>query len=55
MRGWKILQHKKPDDFVLAIGKQISIIDFIVIMFKIIKLKSNNIQLNEKILTIATK
>jgi GDPmannose 4,6-dehydratase len=33
---WKILQHDKPDDFVLATGKSKSIRDFIKIAFKII-------------------
>ena len=33
---WKILQHKKPDDFVLATGKSYSVRDFVREAFKII-------------------
>ena len=29
---WKILQYKKPDDFVIATGKQYSIKEFIEIV-----------------------
>ena len=35
---WKILQHKKPDDFVLSTGKNYSIEDFIKKVFKILNL-----------------
>lgn len=35
---WKILQHKKPDDFVLATGKSYSVRDFIKEAFKIINI-----------------
>ena len=36
---WKILQHKKPDDFVIATGKQYSVKDFINIAAKKINIK----------------
>ena len=54
---WKILQHKKPDDFVLATGKQISIRDFIVKCLKFLKLKYKFVGtgLNEKILDNSNK
>ena len=35
---WKILQYKKPDDFVLSTGKNYSIEDFIKKVFKILNL-----------------
>jgi|TARA_B100001063_G_scaffold243362_1_gene273790 GDPmannose 4,6-dehydratase len=39
VRGiWMILQHKKPDDFVLSTGKNYSIKDFIIRVFKILDL-----------------
>jgi GDPmannose 4,6-dehydratase len=39
VRGiWMILQHKKPDDFVLSTGKNYSIKDFIIRVFKILNL-----------------
>ena len=39
VRGiWMILQHKKPDDFVLSTGKNYSIEDFIIRVFKILNL-----------------
>ena len=31
---WKILQQKKPDDFVIATGKQLSIRQFINLVSK---------------------
>ena len=36
---WKILQHKKPDDFVICTGKQYSIKDFINLTAKELSLK----------------
>ena len=36
---WKILQHKKPDDFVISTGKQISVKEFINITCKELNLK----------------
>ncbi len=36
---WKILQHKKPDDFVICTGKQYSIKDFISIVAKDLNMK----------------
>jgi len=36
---WKILQHKKPDDFIIATGKQYSIKQFINIVAKKLKIK----------------
>ena len=36
---WKILQHKKPDDFVICTGKQYSIKKFINLVAKQLKLK----------------
>ena len=39
MRGiWLILQHKKPEDFVLSTGKNYSIEDFLKKVFKILNL-----------------
>ena len=38
---WKILQQKKPDDYVIATGKQYSIKQFINLTAKKIKLKIN--------------
>jgi len=35
---WKILQQKKPDDFVIATGKQYSIKQFVNLVCKEIKL-----------------
>ncbi len=54
---WKILQHNKPDDFVLATGKQISIRDFIVKCLRFLKLKYRFVGkgLNEKILDDSNK
>ena len=54
---WKILQHKKPDDFVLATGKQITIRDFIVKCLRFLKLKYRFVGkgLNEKILDDSNK
>jgi GDPmannose 4,6-dehydratase len=36
---WKILQHKKPDDFIVATGKQYSVKDFIEKCFKYLGIK----------------
>ncbi len=36
---WKILQHKKPDDFIIATGKQYSIKQFVNIVAKKLKMK----------------
>ena len=36
---WKILQQKKPDDYVIATGKQYSIKEFINLVSKELKLK----------------
>ena len=30
---WKILQHKKPDDFVIATGKSYSVRQFVELSF----------------------
>jgi len=38
---WKILQHSKPDDFVLATGKSYSVRDFIEESFKCVDIKIN--------------
>ena len=38
---WKILQYKKPDDFVIATGKQYSIKNFIEKCFKYLDIKIN--------------
>ena len=38
---WKILQYKKPDDFVIATGKQYSIKTFIEKCFKYLDIKIN--------------
>jgi GDPmannose 4,6-dehydratase len=40
---WKILQHNKPDDFILATGKSYSVRDFVEESFKCV-----NIQINWK-------
>ncbi len=47
---WKILQHKKPDDFVICTGKQYSIKDFINLTAKElnIKIKWKGKGINEK-------
>jgi len=47
---WKILQHKKPDDFIIATGKQYSIKHFVNLVAKKlkIKLKWKGKGLNEK-------
>ena len=39
---WKILQHRKPDDFFLSTGKNYSIEDFIKKVFKILNLNWKN-------------
>ena len=36
---WKILQYKKPDDFVIATGKQITVKDFVNKVCKNLKIK----------------
>ena len=36
---WKILQHKKPDDFVIATNKSYSVRDFLKEAFKVIGIK----------------
>ena len=36
---WKILQYKKPDDFVICTGKQYSIKEFINMVSKVLKMK----------------
>ena len=36
---WKILQHDKPDDFVISTGKTTSIRDFIIKAFKVIDIE----------------
>ena len=36
---WKILQHKEPDDFIIATGKQYSIKEFINLTAKQLKMK----------------
>jgi GDPmannose 4,6-dehydratase len=38
---WKILQHNKPDDFVLATGKSYSVRDFVEESFKCVNIKIN--------------
>jgi len=38
---WKILQHNKPDDFVLATGKSYSVRDFVEEAFKCVNIKIN--------------
>ncbi len=38
---WKILQFKKPDDFVLATNKSISVKDFINLILKKLKMKGS--------------
>jgi len=49
---WKIMQHSKPDDFVLATGKQITIRNFIIkcLKFMNFKYKFKGKGLNEKVL-----
>ena len=36
---WKILQHKKPDDFIISTGKQYSIKHFVNLVAKKLKIK----------------
>ena len=36
---WKILQHKKPDDFIISTGKQYSIKYFVNLVAKKLKIK----------------
>jgi len=58
VRGmWLILQHKKPDDFVLATGKSYSIREFIEIVFAKLGMKIiwSGIGLNEKGINKKTK
>ena len=38
---WKILQQKKPDDYVIATGKQYSIKQFVNLTAKRLKMKIN--------------
>ena len=38
---WRILQHNKPDDFVLATGKSYSVRDFVEESFKCVNIKIN--------------
>ena len=47
---WKILQYKKPDDFVLATGKTYSVRDFVEAAFEVVDIKIKWIGkgLNEK-------
>jgi len=47
---WKILQHKKPDDFVISTGQNYSIKEFINIVVKKLglKIKWKGIGINEK-------
>ena len=35
---WLILQHREPDDFVISTGKNYSIKDFIIKVFKLLNL-----------------
>jgi len=50
VRGiWMILQHKKPDDFVLSTGKNYSIEDFLKTVFSILDLNWKNfVNINTK-------
>ena len=36
---WKILQYKKPDDFVIATGKSYSVRKFVEISFSLVGIK----------------
>ena len=36
---WKIMQHKKPDDFVLATSKAYSVKDFVELAFSFVDIK----------------
>ncbi len=38
---WKILQHKKPDDFVLSTNKSVSVKNFINLVLKKLKIKGS--------------
>lgn len=53
---WKILQHNKPDDFVLATGKTYSVRDFVEVAFKCvgIDIKWKGKGLNEKAINVKT-
>ena len=54
---WKMLQLKKPEDFVIATGKSYSVKDFINTCTKILNLKCKWIGrgLNEKLINLSTK
>ena len=54
---WKILQQKKPDDYVIATGKQYSVKQFVSLVSKKLGLKIvwKGIGLNEKAIDIDTK
>ena len=54
---WKILQQKKPDDYVIATGKQLSIRQFINLVAKKLNLKIiwRGKGLNEKGIEVKTK
>ena len=54
---WKILQQKKPDDYVIATGKQLSIRQFITLVAKKLNLKIiwKGKGLNEKGFNVDTK
>ena len=49
---WRIMQYKKPDDFVVATGKQVTIREFVIkcLRFFNFKFKFSGKGLNEKIL-----
>ena len=51
VRGiWLILQHKKPEDFVLSTGKNYSIKDFLTKVFNILNLNWKNfVKINNKV------
>ncbi len=53
---WKILQHNKPDDFVLATGKTYSVRDFVEVAFQCvgIDIKWKGKGLNEKGINVKT-
>ena len=36
---WKILQHNKPDDFVISTGKQITVKEFVNMVCEVLKIK----------------
>ena len=51
---WKMLQSKKPDDYVIATGKNHSIKEFVNESIKVLKLKTKWVGkgLNEKLINI---